>query len=366
MPDTTTGEKTCGVLGTAVLAFALAGCASIGPSSLKRDRIDYNNAVSDSWKQQMVLNIVRLRYGDAPQFMDVTSVVGSYSIDRTISAGTSQLNLHAPAGVIPNETVAAVTAGGEYGDRPTVSYTPLTGSKLADSVLNPIPPNSVFSMIASGYPADIVLSTTVRALNGVYNSEVRAGAKGASDPDWEPLLAAIRRLQASRAISLRLEKSDKGTVGTLVLAPGRGPEVDRDLAFVKKVLRLTPDNGDILLNYGALPRSPDELAVLSRSMLDIMTEISARIEVPPEDIARGRTPQAPPVAPSEMDIPISIHAGPSPPRDAFTAVHYRGSWYWISETDWASKRALSLLMLFLSLAEARETPVAPVLTIPVG
>jgi len=61
-------------LGSAVLGLALVGCSSIGPSTVMRDRVDYDAALADSWKNQMVLNIGQLRYADTPQFMDVSSV----------------------------------------------------------------------------------------------------------------------------------------------------------------------------------------------------------------------------------------------------------------------------------------------------
>jgi len=32
-------------------------------------------ALADSWKEQTLLNIARMRYGDAPSFMDVSSVI---------------------------------------------------------------------------------------------------------------------------------------------------------------------------------------------------------------------------------------------------------------------------------------------------
>jgi len=34
----------------------LAGCAGIGPGTVDRDRFDYVNALSSSWKKQMLLN----------------------------------------------------------------------------------------------------------------------------------------------------------------------------------------------------------------------------------------------------------------------------------------------------------------------
>ncbi len=58
-----------------LLLAGLTGCASIGPATVARDRFDYITAISDSWKAQMLLNLVKLRYGDAPVFLDVASVI---------------------------------------------------------------------------------------------------------------------------------------------------------------------------------------------------------------------------------------------------------------------------------------------------
>jgi len=59
-------------------ALLIGGCTSIGPGTVTRDRFDYPTAISESWKSQMLLNMVKLRYGDAPVFLDVASVINSY------------------------------------------------------------------------------------------------------------------------------------------------------------------------------------------------------------------------------------------------------------------------------------------------
>jgi hypothetical protein len=362
----------CGYLrrapGLVLLCLILATCTSIGPSTVPRDRVDYSNALSDSWKDQMLLNIVRLRYADTPTFMDVSSVISAYTIQTAAQAGGT-VNVGVPnnTNITPNGTGSLAVQGG-YNDRPTISYTPLTGKRFAQSLLQPIPPGAIFSLIAAGYPSDIVIPTTVRALNGVYNRTSQGGNRRPADPSFYPLVDALRRIQLSRSFSMRIEKRGDEQVTIGVFAARLEPELRRDLEFVKEVLNLHAEDGEIALNYGAVQRSPSELAVLSRSMIEIMQELSADIEVPANDVADGRTFASAtlPADASPYDQPrVRIESGSTPPDDAFTAVHYRGSWYWISDHDMSSKRSLTFLLLFFSLAETGAVPEAPVLTIPV-
>jgi len=59
---------------TMLLVIIVTGCTGIGPQTITRDRFDYINAISNSWKKQMLLNLVKTRYVDAPVFMEVSSV----------------------------------------------------------------------------------------------------------------------------------------------------------------------------------------------------------------------------------------------------------------------------------------------------
>src|SRR3954464_13284540 len=76
------------IVGVIALVGATA-CSSIGPPTVARDRLDYVSAVGESWKEQTLLNIVRLRYGDAPSFVDVSSVISGYTFQGQVVAGAS-------------------------------------------------------------------------------------------------------------------------------------------------------------------------------------------------------------------------------------------------------------------------------------
>jgi hypothetical protein len=45
-------------------------------------------------------------------------------------------------------------------------------------------------------------------------------------------------------------------------------------------------------------------------------------------------------------------------------VQFKDHWYWIDDTDIASKRTFTFLMLLFSLAETGQPAAAPVVTVP--
>ncbi len=257
-----------------------------------------------------------------------------------------------------------------YQDRPTISFAPLTGDKFTRSLLRPIPPVGIFQLIQAGYPADFVLQVTVRALNGISNHRSVGDEGQRADPEFYPLVEALRRLQLDETVSLQLEKRGTEDVGVLVLASSRTPKVNQDLRFVADTLHLKPGkDGQVSIVFGAVQSNDKELAVLSRSMFEILLELASGIDVPAEDVAGQRTLPSARLASAEnpRDRPlVRIRSGPAAPRDAFAAVPYRNTWYWIDDGDFASKRVFTMLMIFFSLAESGGTPQVPVLTIPVN
>lgn len=65
----------------ALPATLLQGCQSaFGPESLKRTHPAYNAAITASVNEQMLQNLVRLRYRDVPFFLEIGSVTATLSV----------------------------------------------------------------------------------------------------------------------------------------------------------------------------------------------------------------------------------------------------------------------------------------------
>ena len=85
-------DRISAILVTVLIASAAGACNSIGPTTVARDRSDYGAAIGNSWKQQTLLNIVKLRYGDFPVFMEIAQVIAGYQLQTTVGAGASAQN----------------------------------------------------------------------------------------------------------------------------------------------------------------------------------------------------------------------------------------------------------------------------------
>lgn len=343
-------------------AFVATGCQSIGAGSVQRDRMGYADALGTSWKEQTLLNIVKLRYLDTPVFLDVSSVISSYELASQVNLAS---NMFPSAGAATNQSVGAT---GTYTDKPTISYAPITGERYMNGLIRPIPPQAIFAMIESGHPADLVLRVTARAINGIYNYSASQTRTRAADPTFLMVIDALRDIQQEGALSVRVEKrGDQESTYVGFLHSGNEDVVGK-IRFVKDKLGINPGNDELLLAFGARPRTADQLALLTRSVQEILTEFSMGVDVPERDLTEGRATPAfrLDAAAGARGYPLMrIRTTAERPAGAFAAVPYRNLWFWIDDRDLSSKRMFMFLTVFSALAETGTAPQTPLITIPV-
>jgi len=347
---------------SASFCLLLTGCTHLGPQTVAVDRFDYSTAVADSWKQQTLLNIVKLRYLDLPVFVDVASIVSGYSLQTGVSVNGTASSDKAIQG-----NFVAAGAQAIYTDRPTITYVPLTGEKFLRGLITPIDPKSIFFMLQAGYPADFLLGLTVDALNGVRNRSVSADAMREADQEFVRALQLLRDVQAAGAVGMRVEEDKaKGSSGVLFF---RRDDVSADVlekaAEIRRLLYLPAGQQRFVLTYSPVRGATNELAVNSRSLLQIMGAFASYLDVPAAHLKDHSAVRAfANAAPDSRQDGIRICSGKEKPGNAFAAVPYRGYWFWIDNGDLKTKRALTAVVFFFTLAETGDPGKLPLVTIP--
>jgi len=339
----------------------LGACTrAVGPRAMVRDRAQYSESLNDSWKDQTLLNIVKLRYSDPPTFVDIGSIVASYTLQQSANVGGT---IQSPNGS------AVLGAAGSFSNSPTITYTPLTGAKFIQSLMTPLPPASVFFAIQSGFPADVILFASVSSINGLRNQETTFQGIIPADPDFHRVRHLMRKIQLSGAVRIYVKQDEKKETTSLMSFRTEeiSPETLADIRELRRLLHLNPDAHEFKLVYAPISSSDAEVAVITRSVLSLMRTMSAQVEVPDEDLTAHRAFSGLEQAQGETkDLLrlIRIHSSKSRPPNAFVTVFYRGVYFWIDDSDLASKEMFSLMVLFFTLADTGERENLPLITIP--
>lgn len=146
-------------------------------------------------------------------------------------------------------------------------------------------------------------------------------------------------------------------------------ETQAALRELSTLLHLRPGEKEVTVTYGLFPRSDREIAMLTRSMLNVMVELATRIDVPARHVAEGRTVASLSKSDSADNNSrklIDIKSSSDKPENAYVAVRYNDHWFWIDDRDFKSKRTFAFLMIISSTTETGGSEGLPLVTIPAG
>jgi hypothetical protein len=336
----------------------IAGCGSVGPLSVEYQRTNYNTAIVRTNEEQLLLNLVRLRYRDTPFFLSVTNITSRFNLNVNGSAKVPNL-----AGNDIDQSVS-LAAGGSFTESPTIVYSPVTGEQFIRDILSPIPPGNIALLAQSGWSIERIMLLCVQALNNLFNAPSASGPTPGYAPQYQEFsqfAAMLRDLQRARAIEI-------GTVenGNAVLRFFPNAELTEQINQVKSILGMSAETNELITSQ---IREYDGAWMRTRSPIGVMQFIAQSIEVPEEHYQSGivtRTLNDDGTPFEWRDVTggiVSISSRKQEPDNAFLSVRYRDWWFYIPDSDLNSKTTFSMLSMLIAMQSGRIQNTAVINTI---
>lgn len=215
-------------------ATALAACSGMGPRALEQDRSNYNIAVQRTNDEQLLLNLVRLKYRDTPFFMEVSSVASQFTF--SISADASATLPEGPA-----FNVFGLGAGVARTERPTVSYSPLQGEKFIQRFLSPVSLKTISLLFHSGWSIDRIFRVCFQHINRIKNAPNASGPTPELAPEYEKFahFSKLFRSLQTRG-ELEMEYGVHGGIPALILNISKQALNRNEVQELYKLLGLSP------------------------------------------------------------------------------------------------------------------------------
>jgi len=356
-------------LGALFLVAILAGCAARGPQTVPRDAFDYSAAISQSRSDQMLLNIVRSRYSQVPNFLTVSSVIAGYTYQGNVGA-----SVQSGIGRF-DENFVAGSANLSYIERPTITYTPLQGQEFSRRLMRNIPVEVLFSLGQAGWPTDVLFRIAVERFGDTQNmgfspSEVVAHADDQVKylTRFDRVVNIIKELGQAGVVEVIQAELDGEQRQTVRFAKSMGPELMDAATELKSLLGLHPDRNEFYVTDRVVSRSDNEILIQTRSMLAILSFLGLGVEVPKEDVDANRVTATPAYLLKVIRErgPMRIRVQKERPEDPFAAVQFRNQWFYIDATDHLSKRTFGTIQLLFELLAPSGVSAAPLLSLPAG
>jgi hypothetical protein len=341
-----------------VATFAmLAGCSSYGPKSMNRDQLDYGNSIGENWKNQMLANIVKMRFADMPVFVDVGTIVSGYSLETTVNGRLGW------GDSFTGGSTQGLGAQGKFTDRPTITYMPKTGNDYLRSILEPIEPKSLLALIQAGYSSELLFTWAVEAINGVHNWSATARNNRAADPEFFEFVSLMQELQYLGAVGFELrDDPESGQSIIFVLnKEGLAESTLQKSRRVAEIINLEPGLDRYRVIYAPFKSEPGTLSIQTRSVIQMLGAMSGFIDIPAEQSSFAVPGHDVSLTASR---PFRVHSSKERPEQSFAQIKYKDYWYWIENSDLASKRVFVLMLFITTLTNQTGGQNAPVLTIP--
>ncbi|NVJ85764.1 MAG: hypothetical protein HWE09_10370 [Cyclobacteriaceae bacterium] len=406
-------------LGILLVVLFLSSCKSIGPKVVLKSHIDYNKAVEQVIQEELLLNIVRRRYYEAPQFVTISNINATMSFSAGASGGASTS--------LGGSGNAGANIG--YSNTPTITFTPRQGHEILGPLTSRMSVLTIASMAQAGYRFDFLLALMVEGLTDVRGPEAGVGTDfRPGDPEYIKVIQSIGRLMDNGQLKVgtfswndpysdiaipREEITVDNQLTAIALGSGVGrfrsydggenyyftdkhdypamwidPEArtSTDGKYIIQTLNLQPTPLKRVWSFSPnrvvegtdfenVPDDPrPEVRMQLRTFYSVLNLLAYGIKLPPGDEEEGRafTKALYDKAVSEgraVDLSDKFVVNSSKgkrPENAFVAVKHRDTWFYVDDRDYASKRFFNAVYDLFNMEIAPSGGGgSPVLTIPV-
>lgn len=371
------------VLFTTILSV-ITGCHSVGPKNIDLDRSHYNDIVWQTDLEQLLKNIVRLRYAESSSYFQVTNVTASYSFVQSMSAQV--VSPSSSDGYYPTLTASPSLV---YSDSPTISYAPLGNAAFIASLEKPVDFNYYLLLThGSQFDFDVMSKIMLTKIGPLQNSPSAVSMDVYEIPNYKPFyrfVDTVERMTQNDEIVPKAIYFNK-TIGIMLHFTHKN---SKDALLLKKMVHVPANSDDIIImpegsaiivqeqdGKLVIPKLPNSLKNVvyaqTRSIESILTFLSHGVRVPDSHIKARITTEGyydnntvfdwSPM----MDGIITIYSSESKPtEDVMIRTYLHNHWFYIKNSDVRSKKTLYLMIKLMDLVSVLPPQYqGPSLTLP--
>lgn len=362
-------------LASLFFALLLSGCGTfdellqIGPDSVEDGRGQFNTVIAETNDQQLLLNLVKRRYGDNTALLEVNSVSTTLEWKRGGNLGLTLFDGGEDANSL------GIGANGAYTERPTITYLPVKGPDLIKKNLSSLDPEVLILLSRSGWRMERIMRLTLNSINDLDNAAAASGPTPAFAPDtsdFEKLLSVIEKVGHGQFVLGYTIINDQ----KVLALDARMEMLERpEMQDFTEILKIDKHSFYVVNVEGNTDyRSNKEIDIKVRSLSGIEFYLSHGVQVPEEHIMQNKV-QITKTADGEVfdwdsifgDL-FQIQSSRQEPSEDIAAVKcfWRGYWFYIDDTDIESKNTFMLLNQITALQSGAMDKSGPLLTLPVN
>jgi len=340
----------------------LPSCANVGPKSISASRTAYAEAIDRTENEQLLLMIVKGRYGETASFLAVNAVAANIRF-RT-EAGIE-------AGFGPDYLKGDNLLIGElaYEENPTITYSPVQGHKYIRQLESPIPLDLLLLTMRHPNLGIRSMNFLINRANNLRNPHFILETTANEDRGFRRFVELFTQLHAAGVLEM-IKNPEEDITADIMIGGYDKKHINEVREFMSLLeLPFTEEQAQLIIiptYFGVSFEKHKGLAITTRTTLDLIQILRASIDVPEEHINSGIALSYPPLGPDEEGVQIKVSR--NRPSNSSLTVPYRGYWYYIDEADQSTKGFFNTLRTLWSITidDSLDARDVPLMTIPVS